>query len=333
MPRRARSGHPRFRRPMRTLIGLAVVVTLAIAGNQLAPSAALAVTGTGPITGIGGKCVDVAGANSANGTQVQIYTCNGTAAQQWVVGADGTIRALGKCLDVAAAGTANGTKVQIYDCNGTDAQNCVPHSSTALVNTGSGKCLDATGHSKADGTALQIWTCSGNANQQWVLPDATAGFVHPGVLVSRAQLDFVRGKVQAGAQPWTNAYNADAGQPIRVVVAYARAPRSIVDAAPYSDPNYGCTDEREDAIAAYTDALAWYISGNAPVAQKAIQLMDAWSASDHRPHELQRAAASGLGGLGVAARRRDHQIHVRLVGPTPPGSPTMLRNVYLPEVT
>ena len=27
--------------------------------------------------------------------------CNGTAAQQWTMAADGTIRALGKCLDVS----------------------------------------------------------------------------------------------------------------------------------------------------------------------------------------------------------------------------------------
>ncbi|HKN51985.1 MAG TPA: glycoside hydrolase family 30 beta sandwich domain-containing protein, partial [Amycolatopsis sp.] len=47
-------------------------------------------SGTGPITGLAGKCMDVAGANSANGTAVQLYDCNGTAAQQWTVGADGT---------------------------------------------------------------------------------------------------------------------------------------------------------------------------------------------------------------------------------------------------
>ncbi|HEU5111420.1 MAG TPA: family 16 glycosylhydrolase, partial [Micromonosporaceae bacterium] len=32
----------------------------------------------GRITGVGGKCVDVAGANPANGTQVQLWDCNGT---------------------------------------------------------------------------------------------------------------------------------------------------------------------------------------------------------------------------------------------------------------
>jgi len=122
----------------------------------------------GTITGIGGKCVDVAGANTANGTQVQIYTCNGTAAQTWAHSGS-SFQSLGKCLDVASAGTANGTKVQLYDCNGTAAQQWTVNSARELVNTGSGKCLDATNQSSADGTPLQIWTCAGTANQLWTL--------------------------------------------------------------------------------------------------------------------------------------------------------------------
>jgi beta-glucanase (GH16 family) len=125
---------------------------------------------TGPITGFGGKCVDVAAANSADGTTVQLYTCNGTGAQAWTVNPDGTLNALGKCLDVAAAGTANGTKVQLYSCNGTGAQKWQYTASHQLINPQSGKCLDATGVSSADGTPLQIWDCSGGANQQWTLP-------------------------------------------------------------------------------------------------------------------------------------------------------------------
>lgn len=121
----------------------------------------------GTITGYGGKCVDVAGAATANGTVVDLYTCNGTGAQQWTATA-GTLRALGKCLDVNAAGTANGSKVQLYDCNGTGAQQWTV-SGSQLVNPASGKCLDATGPSSADGTPLQIWTCTGAANQSWTL--------------------------------------------------------------------------------------------------------------------------------------------------------------------
>jgi len=123
---------------------------------------------TGQITGFGGKCVDVAGANTANGTQVQLWTCNGTAAQRWTVGTDGTIRALGKCLDVAGANPADGTKVQLWDCNGTAAQRWTAGTDGTL--RALGKCLDARGVSSADGTPLQIWTCHGGANQRWTLP-------------------------------------------------------------------------------------------------------------------------------------------------------------------
>jgi glucosylceramidase len=125
-------------------------------------------TRTGQIVGYGGKCVDVAGASSANGTAVQLYGCNGTGAQSWTVGTDGTVRSLGKCLDVAAASSANGTKVQIYDCNGTAAQQWVAGAAGSLRSLG--KCLDATGPSSTDGTKLQIWDCSGAPNQSWQLP-------------------------------------------------------------------------------------------------------------------------------------------------------------------
>ncbi|MFF4706367.1 ricin-type beta-trefoil lectin domain protein [Streptomyces sp. NPDC001288] len=125
---------------------------------------------TGQITGLGGKCVDVAAANSANGTAVQMYDCNGTTAQQWTVGSDNTLRSLGKCMDLASAGTANGTKVQLYDCNGTGAQVWQHGTGDTLVNPASGKCLDVTDKSTANGARLQIWTCAGGTNQQFNLP-------------------------------------------------------------------------------------------------------------------------------------------------------------------
>ncbi|WP_328929447.1 family 16 glycosylhydrolase [Streptomyces sp. NBC_00190] len=123
----------------------------------------------GAITGIGGKCVDVAGAATANGTPVQLYDCNGTAAQRWSLAGDGTIRALGKCLDVASGGTADGTKVQLWDCNGTAAQQWAVPAARDIVNPQANKCLDAAGNSSANGTRLQIWTCTGAANQKWTV--------------------------------------------------------------------------------------------------------------------------------------------------------------------
>jgi len=123
--------------------------------------------GAGRITGYGGKCVDVAGANTANGTAVQLWDCNGTNAQQWTWAADGSVRALGKCMDVTGGSTANGAKVQLYDCNGTGAQRWTFTAAGDIVNPQANKCLDATGVSSANGTRLQIWDCTGSANQKW----------------------------------------------------------------------------------------------------------------------------------------------------------------------
>ncbi len=128
---------------------------------------------TGSLVGLAGKCLDVAGGSNADGTAVQLYTCNGSSAQRWTVGSDGSVRALGKCLDVSGASTADGARVQLYTCNGTSAQQWSYNPATHdVVNTGADKCLDVTGNNSADGTPAQIWTCTGGANQKWTLNTA-----------------------------------------------------------------------------------------------------------------------------------------------------------------
>ncbi|WP_431973956.1 carbohydrate-binding protein [Micromonospora haikouensis] len=127
-------------------------------------------TGTGRIVGLAGKCLDVRNGSSTDGTQVQLFTCNGAAGQQWTVGSDATIRSLGKCLDVNGGASADGTKVQLWSCNGGNAQRWAAQSDGSLRNTPTGKCLDVSGNSSADGTVVHLWTCNGGANQKWTLP-------------------------------------------------------------------------------------------------------------------------------------------------------------------
>src|ERR1700731_1650305 len=125
--------------------------------------------GSGPITGYQGLCLDDRSASTANFNPIQVYTCNGTNAQQWTVESNNTLQVLGKCLDVDGAGTANGTLVDLYTCNGTVAQVWQPQSNGELVNPNSGKCLDDTGFG-GSGTQVQIWACADSSNQQWTLP-------------------------------------------------------------------------------------------------------------------------------------------------------------------
>jgi lysophospholipase L1-like esterase len=124
---------------------------------------------TGPVrSGIAGKCLDVDGGSSADGTDVQIWGCNSTAAQSWTAGSDGTLRAVGKCLDATALGTANGTPVEIWSCNGGANQQWQPYDG-GYRNPVSGRCLDDPNLSQTDGTDLELWDCNGGANQQWSL--------------------------------------------------------------------------------------------------------------------------------------------------------------------
>ena len=124
--------------------------------------------GGGTISALG-KCMDVAGANSADGTPVQLYDCNGSGAQQWTRPGDGTVRALGKCLDVAAGAVADGTKLQIATCSGNAAQQFTYSGAKDLVNPQANKCVDIPSGSAANGNRLQIWTCNGSAAQKWTI--------------------------------------------------------------------------------------------------------------------------------------------------------------------
>jgi hypothetical protein len=162
--------------------------------------------------------------------------------------------------------------------------------------------------------------------------DVPTTFTHPGVHVSRSQLDFVRQQVQAGAQPWRRAYDAMMASRY-ASLSYTPHPRAVVECGSYSNPNNGCTDEREDAIAAYTHALAWSVTGDARYAQKSMSIMNAWSPviRDHTNSNapLQTAWAGSVWpraaeiirytGAGWAAADVDR-------------FEAMLRNVYLPEV-
>ncbi|MFI5474283.1 alginate lyase family protein [Streptomyces cacaoi] len=160
---------------------------------------------------------------------------------------------------------------------------------------------------------------------------APTTFAHPGVTVSRAQLDFVRGKVDSAAQPWKGAFDQLLASKY-ASLSRTPKPRAVVECGSYSNPNYGCTDEREDALAAYTDALAWYITRDERYAKKAIELMDAWSAvvKDHTNSN----APLQTGWAGSSWPRAAEIIKYTYTGGWANSGrfATMLRDVYLPEV-
>ncbi|MCG5221138.1 hypothetical protein, partial [Streptosporangium sp. KLBMP 9127] len=85
-------------------------------------------------------------------------------------------------------------------------------------------------------------------------------FKHPGVLVSRAQLDFVRANLDK--EPWRAAWRK-LQRHSYASLSYTAKPRADVNCGGNSIPDNGCSDEREDANAAYTHALQWYLTKDA----------------------------------------------------------------------
>ncbi len=159
---------------------------------------------------------------------------------------------------------------------------------------------------------------------------APAAFVHPGVVVSRPQLDFMRAKVQAGAQPWKLAYDRMMASKYADLNRTPK-PRAVVECGPYSDPNLGCSEEREDAIAAYTLSLAWYVTRDSRYAKKAIQIMDAWSATI-RDHTNSNAPLQTAWSGSSWPKAAEIIKHVYGTWPNSARFATMLRTVYLPEI-
>ncbi|MEV7288362.1 alginate lyase family protein [Streptomyces sp. NPDC093252] len=159
-------------------------------------------------------------------------------------------------------------------------------------------------------------------------------FTHPGVLLGRAQLDAVRKKVTAGKQPWLSAY-LDMRDSRYGSYKYRARPVADVSCPAGDGPGTGCAEERADAIAAYTQALLFTVTGKRQHAVKAAEIMDAWSAKLKRHSGAGAVLQAGRSG-GIWARAAEIVRHT-------PGAgwpkdrvhrfETMLRTAHLPHVT
>ena len=148
--------------------------------------------------------LDVSNGVAGNGSAVQAYADNGTAAQRWSFSPAKTVRervdelaaanagtvapgtyavrsalSASCVLDAAGAGTADGTAAQTWSANGTDAQAWLVEDAGAgyvtVRNAASGLALDVPGGSACSGAQLQLWTPNGSWAQRWVAVRDGAG--------------------------------------------------------------------------------------------------------------------------------------------------------------
>ncbi|GAA3274045.1 SGNH/GDSL hydrolase family protein [Dactylosporangium vinaceum] len=123
-------------------------------------------TGSALVGAASGRCLDVPGSNTTNGTQPIIWDCSGNANQQWTYTASRQLQALGKCLD-APTGAVAGAKAQIYSCSGQANQQWTLNADGTISSVSSGLCLDVYGAATANNTPVVLWTCTAAANQRW----------------------------------------------------------------------------------------------------------------------------------------------------------------------
>ncbi|KOV87761.1 1,4-beta-xylanase [Streptomyces sp. NRRL WC-3618] len=123
--------------------------------------------------GASGRCLDINGFTTVNGTQAQIWDCNGQTNQRWTYTSAKELKIYGnKCLD--AKGTANSSPVIIWDCNGGTNQQWNITTDGGIAGVQSKLCLDAVGAATTNGTKIQLYSCWSGSNQKWTASSATS---------------------------------------------------------------------------------------------------------------------------------------------------------------
>ncbi|WP_328993593.1 ricin-type beta-trefoil lectin domain protein [Kribbella sp. NBC_01245] len=113
-----------------------------------------------------GRCLDVSGANAANGTPMLVWDCHTNANQQFTRSGQ-SLQVLGKCLEVPVNAGA-GTRSRIWDCNGGANQQWNVNDNGTITSVQSGLCLTTDG--TANGSAVTVATCTTGTNQRWTRP-------------------------------------------------------------------------------------------------------------------------------------------------------------------
>ncbi|HEX8864913.1 MAG TPA: ricin-type beta-trefoil lectin domain protein [Lentzea sp.] len=109
-----------------------------------------------------GRCLDVTGAGTANGTQMITWDCHGNANQQFTQNGQ-ALQVTGKCLDVPA-NSGSGAVARIWDCTGGDNQKW-NLTTGAVTHVPTGLCLTSSGTN--NGAAVTVATCQSGTNQRW----------------------------------------------------------------------------------------------------------------------------------------------------------------------
>jgi uncharacterized protein YjdB len=96
----------------------------------------------------------------------------------------------------------------------------------------------------------------------------TQTFKHPGLFQTKEELDFVKAKITANAEPWKTAYND-----LKSSVSFSYTPKPLTIPQSQIESDRWMTDSSK----AYDYAMLWYLSGDQRYADNAIKIFNAWN--------------------------------------------------------
>ena len=126
-------------------------------------------------------------------------------------------------------------------------------------------------------------------------PAATAAFVHPGLLHTRADLNRMRQRVAAGQEPWKSGFEKLRSHPQSRSDWKLLGPLSVVTRSPRN--TQGNDQMVLDGNAAYQNALMWCVTGDEAHARKAVEILNAWSGGFQRMDGRDVQLSAGLNGF------------------------------------
>jgi hypothetical protein len=110
------------------------------------------------------------------------------------------------------------------------------------------------------------------------VPAPPETFRHPGLLNSIEELEAVKQKIAQGEEPWKSAFES-MKETKWASLKYQPKPQETVGSG-FSGAGGGAGGafaQNDDAIAAYTQALMWIFTGDERHAQKAVEILNAWT--------------------------------------------------------
>jgi len=100
-------------------------------------------------------------------------------------------------------------------------------------------------------------------------------FVHPGIYHNKADLDLMKKKILSGIEPYKSTFDR-LNKPASA--DFTPKPFTHVIRGSYGSPAIGGSELSASAAEAYNQAIEWYVTGDQKHADKAIQIINAWSA-------------------------------------------------------